>query len=189
MGTLSFGVDSDGNAYYKIGGADTEYPFSYDNYNKAFIPAMTSVTSDVGEVIISSYEGTAYGAFTQTATINSNGTVWQKRNNPPFYVGFHFYEPVCVKKLYVVFLGMSVNKLLTGDFKFQASNDNTNWIDLKSFTATLLQTNSTLREYTERIDNNNKYSYYRLYTDNNTYDAKTPSGIFWSIGRMQFYGL
>ena len=28
FGTLSFGVDSDGNAYYKIGGADTEYPFS-----------------------------------------------------------------------------------------------------------------------------------------------------------------
>lgn len=27
FGTLSFGVDSDGNAYYKIGGADTEHPF------------------------------------------------------------------------------------------------------------------------------------------------------------------
>ena len=27
FGTLSFGVDSDGKAYYKIGGADTEHPF------------------------------------------------------------------------------------------------------------------------------------------------------------------
>lgn len=32
FGTLSFGVDSDGNAYYKIGGADTEYPFSSGNF-------------------------------------------------------------------------------------------------------------------------------------------------------------
>ncbi len=31
LGSLSFGVDSDGNAYYKIGGADTEYPFSSCN--------------------------------------------------------------------------------------------------------------------------------------------------------------
>lgn len=189
FGTLSFGVNSEGSAYYKIGGADTEYPFSYDNYNKAFIPAMTSATSDVGEVITSSVEGVRYGAFMQTSTIKNEATVWQSRNNPPFYVGFHFYEPVCVKKLHVIFLGWAVNKLLTADFKFQASNDNISWIDLKSFTATLLQTGLTLREYTERIDNNNKYSYYRLYTDDNTYDAKTPSGIFWSIGRMQFYGL
>ena len=168
---------------------DSFIPFSYDNYNKAFIPAMTSTTSDVGEVITSSVEGVRYGAFMQTSTIKNEVTVWQARNKPPFYVGFHFYEPVCVKKLHVIFLGWSVNRLLTANFKFQASNDNISWIDLKSFTATLLQIGSTLREYTERIDNNNKYLYYRLYTDDNTYDAQAPSGIFWSIGRMQFYGL
>lgn len=31
FGTLSFGVDSNGKAYYKIGGADTEYPFKNGN--------------------------------------------------------------------------------------------------------------------------------------------------------------
>lgn len=44
FGSLSFGVGSDGKAYYKIGGADTEYPFS-SGINKIVFSNTTMASS------------------------------------------------------------------------------------------------------------------------------------------------
>lgn len=46
LGTLSFGVNSDGNAYYKIGGADTEYPFSDVQYFWGYSQSTETVKLD-----------------------------------------------------------------------------------------------------------------------------------------------
>ena len=68
LGTLSFGVGSDGKAYYKIGGADTEYPFNSDangilTIDYAF--SMTMSTNDGGV-------GSGSGRITVTLT---NGAI------------------------------------------------------------------------------------------------------------------
>lgn len=65
---MSFSVDSDGNAYYKIGGADTEYPFSSGangilTIDYAFSMTMSSNDGGVGK---------GSGKITVTLT---NGTI------------------------------------------------------------------------------------------------------------------
>lgn len=63
FGTLSFGVDSNGKAYYKIGGADTEYPFKNGNDVKV---VSLSGTGRVSKNIDFSYL-TNYSALTNDA--------------------------------------------------------------------------------------------------------------------------
>lgn len=71
MGTLSFGVSSDGNAYYKIGGADTEHPFK-SGYSTAKVVANTSSTSQQTVSVSSDIYGEDFIVLLEIFAYNRN---------------------------------------------------------------------------------------------------------------------
>ena len=64
FGTLSFGVDSDGKAYYKIGGADTEHPFKSGNDVKVISLSGTGrVSKNIDFSYLANYSALTNDAF------------------------------------------------------------------------------------------------------------------------------
>ncbi len=64
FGTLSFGVDSDGKAYYKIGGADTEHPFKSGNDVKVIsLSGTRRVSKNIDFSYLANYSALTNDAF------------------------------------------------------------------------------------------------------------------------------
>ena len=64
FGTLSFGVDSDGKAYYKIGGADTEHPFKSGNDVKVIsLNGTARVSKNIDFSYLANYSALTNDAF------------------------------------------------------------------------------------------------------------------------------
>lgn len=100
------------------------------------------------------------------------------------YIGYQFQSPVVVGRLIIY------NRDLTGltnkkchapkQFKFQASNDGTNWVDLA--TCNVAEDTSRFKSQFE-ILNNTLYSYYRMYY----LEAFEDDGDNASIGEIEMY--
>ena len=116
----------------------------------ALIPTMTGTSSEVGTIFASEDLSNAYKAFD-----NNDNTQWlagaSATNN---YIGFNFNESKTVKKILFKYGGFGTKTL-----KFQASNNNSTWIDLK--TLNLTSDGGTIEE---NVVNEKAYTYYRLYT-------------------------
>ena len=70
FGTLSFGVDSNGKAYYKIGGADTEHPFKSGGTVMLTIPSQARYADQAATFI----------GGTLTLSIGSDGVSIESNN-------------------------------------------------------------------------------------------------------------
>ena len=135
---------------------------------EALIPTMTSNTTPSGEVIYSAQYVSSNDSYRMWKAFDGDSsTMGAFTNAVDGYLGYKFTSPVCVK--YFECISDS-----TDDFKLQASNDNSEWVDLYELTSNTLSTN---------VENNNSYLYYRvIQTSKKTYSGGT--GFY----TLQFYG-
>lgn len=143
------------------------------------VPYMTGETTPSGQCFESSVglsEGvpTYYGYYAFNGAYYATGTWESSSPSVPQYVGYKFTSAVCIKGI-MIHQGRAPYYGIK-DFKFQGSNDGTNWTDLKSDTA-LLNTNY---QYFTVENNTNDYQWYRVY-DTSIYGSL-------SACNCQFYG-
>lgn len=154
----------------------------YGRELKVSVPTMTSNTAPYGEAFESNpYEGAPAwhcfnGVETQQSVTNSSLAFGQ------CYIGYKFVKPVKIVntriKLYTeagTFRGPCV-------IKIQASNDNSEWIDIASTTFT-----TTGEEQILNLQNENEYLYYRAQGTSNY--SGSAGGNFLGLTVLQFYGL
>lgn len=140
----------------------------YDPDIIALIPVMTSDTTPSGQVI---YQSSHSDEFAPWKCFDGNtSTAGTTKGGNGSYIGYKFENPVCVKKAYI--------KMNNGsNFTIQASNDN--FVTKKDFVTLSCDGQS---EQTINIDNDEKYTYYRLYCNSML------SGAYFSLREIQFYG-
>lgn len=143
------------------------------------VPVMTSETTPSGQcfessVGLSNGVPTYYGYYAFDGKYYATGTWESSSASVPQYVGYKFPSAVCIKGIMIhngraTYYGIK-------DFKFQGSNDGTNWTDLKSGTALL----NTDYQYFSVENNTNNYQWYRVYN----------TSIYGSLSacNCQFYG-
>ena len=144
------------------------------------VPTMTSNTTPSGEAYSSSVWKTGYEAY--KAFDNNDSTSWTASQGENHYVQYHFTQAVNVKNVTLKsdylsgFYGLNT-------FKIQASNDNSTWDDL---TETLTNANPANAFDVRLPDNDDYYTYYRLYVFTTT--AARPIDKFCGATTVQFYG-
>ena len=149
-------------------------------YNSAYfeevlnvkVPTMTSNTEPSGQVIFSSSVSAAWNVFDRNIS-----TSWASETNTNSWVGYKFTENKIVKRVSFNSYASGSSDFRVKNFKIQASNDNSNWTDLFSGTAS-----ASSDEQFFDINNNNSYLYYRMYV------TDVYSGAFIQIIELQFYG-
>jgi len=131
-------------------------------YTKA-TPNMTSNTTPSGEVIYSSY-WSGYDPWYAFDGADDNGSrTWLSDygDNVGSWIGYHFPDAVCIKKVEVSVRNSPSYPHAVKRFKVQASNDGTNWVDIQECTTT---SSTALQKDSYIINNSYSYFYYRLYT-------------------------
>lgn len=149
---------------------------------KALVPPMTSNTTPVGEVIaISSHNNNpAYYAFD-----DSLSTLWGSNStSTPVWVGYKFENSVCAKKATVIFDYSSTYYVTSCTYKYQASNDNSEWVDISPL-ITIGSQSGNSNGCTDVLNNSKNYLYYRIYITEQTINSAIFKG---SIFELQFYG-
>ena len=137
---------------------------------------MTSNTTPSGECIYSgeTNEGYAWNAFNESQEAEN---CWY-HNVVPSYVGYKFVNSIRVKKFTIQQEHSTPAYFKT--YTLQASNDNSEWIDIGTFTETSITPGE---QYIHEVNNENYYTYYRIY-----FIEAAPSeypGI--SVQTLQFY--
>lgn len=133
------------------------------------VPTMTSDTTPSGVCYANSiYENRAdYAAW--KAFDGSDSTRWTSvYNTTNVFVSYKFTAPINVRKATIKPSGAYLT-----DFKLQASNDNSTWVDLYSGT---YSDGGAAHDY--NFINNNDYLWYRLFS---------PNGMV-LLSTLQFYG-
>lgn len=189
-------VDIDNDSYYlyyRMFIVDAYYSYPalwelqfYGRELKVSVPTMTSNTAPYGEVIYSSYRTAGlsvpmapYMAFDKSTT---SGDAWQCYNvEPPQYIGYKFTNKMKIKQIHA---HMFANRSFT--WKFQASDNGTDWTDLTEEETLSVSSNGTW--YARKPSKNEgEYQYYRLYLVNFT---NSDSGKkYQDVGELNFYGL
>ena len=137
------------------------------------VPTMTSNTAPYGEAFANSTNGgdSPYKAFD-----GNDSTAWMSADVPPAYIGYHFVNPVCIKKFRLKPALTSGENSRIVDYKLQASNDDTTYNDLYSGTFT------STDEQIVAVNHDNDYSYYKIYVS--TGQLSMSAGVL----SLQFYG-
>lgn len=144
--------------------------------SEGLVPIMTSNTTPSGEAFASREINTSYAwkAFNRSQEGND---AWYD-NVVPSYVGYKFVNPTCVNKFSIQQEIASPSYFKT--YKLQGSNDNSEWIDIGTFTETSINAGE---QYTHEVNNENYYTYYRIYFTESG-QSEYP-GI--SVQTLQFY--
>lgn len=131
-------------------------------------PKMTGESTPSGRATCSSYANWQYQAyFAFDEYYGYDTSTWATVNALPQWIQYQFPNPVCIKKLITVHRNEDSgqrNNRAVSNFTFQASNDGTNWVNLKDCVITQ-KTSHYKAEF--EIDNDNEYTYYRLYVTGN----------------------
>lgn len=133
-----------------------------DEVYKLATPYMTSNTTPSGVVSASSDAGGNYQPwYAFSGTLGNDGQTWVTGSGQAIggWIQYQFDSPVVIKKLATTNRNEANNRVVK-KFKFQASNDGTNFTDLA--TCTITSNESHYRQEFE-IDNYTLYEYYRLY--------------------------
>lgn len=134
-------------------------PQQTSNYQLA-TPIMTSNISENGIVTFSSSYGANYDGY--RAFDNVLSTSWQASKSQASenaWIQYKFTDkPHCIKRLKIFNSGAADNA--PSEFKFQASNDGVNYIDLAICT---MRHNDSYYNQPFNINNPSLYTYYRLY--------------------------
>lgn len=148
------------------------------------VPTMTSNTTPYGEAFaVSAQVPQGYDIYKAFDGIDD--TFWATSTNSSQYIGFHFTNPITLKKVHLRISPWQANQqspLIT--VYVQGSNDGQNWDTLHSFDIQTART-LTITEYDEEISNSTPYLYYMI----------TSPTTFWVDGQyivlfntLQFYG-
>ena len=124
--------------------------------------ALISAQSSNTNVIYSSqWDSSTYAAY--KAFDNSLNTFWSSSSNNVTnqYIGYHFSQAVIANK--IGFVPREKNNAITmRNYKVQASNDNSTWVDL--YTGSVANNISLSRTWVyAEFNNETAYSYYRLF--------------------------
>lgn len=162
------------NATWAAAIGNSEY---FEEVLNVSVPKMTSNTAPSGECIYSgeTNEGYAWHAFNESQEAEN---CWY-HNVVPSYVGYKFVNSIRVKKFTIQQEHSTPAYFKT--YTLQASNDNSTWIDIETFTETSITPGE---QYIHEVNNENYYTYYRIY-----FIEAAPSehaGI--SVQTLQFYG-
>ena len=185
--TDRFDIDNDTSYLYygvKVVGSSNGYgpsngygwTFQFYAYQpKGNVPIMTSNTAPYGEAISSSEYSTNYPTWN---AFNGDTThPWAPNYNQyPCYIGYHFVNPICVKKVWMHCV--QTNRYPT-EFKIQGSNDNSTWDDVSD----VMTYNASSPIFEAVFDNDNYYLYYRMYITKSNNMSYNPF-----VYGLQFYG-
>lgn len=151
------------------------------------VPTMTSNTTPTGVAFASSEAASsmaAWYAFDNT----KNATFWASTGNTNAQIGYDFGSAKKIKALGIInssYQTAGATPWYTQgvkDFIFQASNDNSTWVDLLENTAA--EATSLTQDFEKFvIENPNSYRYYRVFCKNNYGQA---TNIV--IAQLQFWG-
>lgn len=153
----------------------------FESVLNVHVPTMTSNTTPSGEVFYSSILTSgwpAWKAFDKNLTDAWASTDAEGRNGG--YVGYKFTSAVKINKITLNNGIPSERNLDIKDFIIQGSNDNSNWVNIYSGTATQSAPSITQNF---AISNSTKYLYIRIYCQNN-YNPSRGLGI----SEVDFYG-
>ena len=145
----------------KINGLVYDISVGEDAYKLA-TPYMTSNTTPSGVVSASSNAGGSYQPwYAFSGTLGDDGQTWVTGSGQAIggWIQYQFDSPVVIKKLATTNRNEANNRVVK-KFKFQASNDGTNFTDLATCTVT---SNASHYRQEFEIDNYTLYEYYRLY--------------------------
>lgn len=138
------------------------------------VPVMTGYTTPSGEVFDSGALNDYQGWHAFDGTLNTwQTTPYGSATN--IYVGYSFTVAVCVKAIRIAMDNGSITSM---QYKFQASNDKTNWNDIS-------ETFTSIADFTTVANNVTEYQHYRLLI------ISQQLGGGWGTGRidgLQFYG-
>ena len=156
----------------------------------ALIPTMTSNTTPYGEASASSEDSSSHAAWKAfNGNYKSETNYWETASSTSNgWLQYKFVNPVRVRRLFLYLNCASWGTGQVSDLNFilQASNDGSNFIDLSEELTAVYDTTNKLINYSANIDNDNYYSYYRVY-------AKPHIGVvgqastFIAIGGLQLY--
>lgn len=145
----------------------------YGTQLKALVPTMTSATTPSGEVVANGGSTTGYEPY---KAFNNGSGIWadfsQGQGSHTTWIYYKFDSPKKVRSFYVRFT-------VTTIFKFQASNDGSNFTDL---TQNLDVAQNTINYYD--INNDKEYLYYRIYVMSQTYSSAFYPG---QLDEVQMY--
>lgn len=149
------------------------------------IPTMTSNTTPSGEAFAKYSYGDklAYKAFD-----GNNTTYWENQGPSSGYsddkdnLGYMFTQKVNIKKLVITNLSGVQTYYLIKSFTLFASNDKTNWTDIKADCACAQNGSTTINI----IGNNTKYKYWAIGHMSSWYN--TNDNYLISIPEFQMYG-
>lgn len=141
------------------------------------VPIMTSNTTPSGECFASTSQTNtpAYKAFDDNTT-----SYWGASSRVNQYVGYKFASSTVVR--HVKFVSDYGTMMRVKNFKIQASNDNSTWVDLY----TGVYPNTQGYKFSADLNNNTAYLYYRIYVVDN-YDSS--ENYYIRIDEIQFYSL
>ena len=152
------------------------------NEIRALVPVMTSNTTPEGECVCDSENFAAWYEFNgSTFALNVAGTFWAPVTYAiGNYIGYKFTKKVFVKKF--GFKSANSNDItVTKSITLIASNDGTNWTNLKTYSYTQYYWASGSDFYKEFAVNNDKdYLYYAIKFNDAIQDN--------DAGELQFYG-
>lgn len=153
----------------------------FESVLNVHVPTMTSNTTPSGEVFYSSLLSSgwlAWKAFNKSLTDAWASTDAEGKNGG--YVGYKFTSAIKIHKITLNNGISSERNLDIKDFIIQGSNDNSNWVNIYSGTATQSDPSIT-QNFT--ISNSIKYQYIRIYCQNNYNPSR---GL--AISEVDFYG-
>ncbi len=161
------------------------------------VPTMTSNTAPYGEIIFDRYDtrfSQPYYVFSgNIATTENHG--WYSADSStystsgvytlPAYLGYHFTNSICVKSFRIRNRVSSTPANIFGAYKFsiQGSNDGSSWVTIKAYE----DENNTSGAYRtfSCSDNEDSYSYYRLYFIQGHSSQQISTNVW--ISELQFY--
>ena len=138
------------------------------------VPTMTSNTTPSGECFALETNSEAYKAFNGIEDLTNPNTYYSPSSNLHI-IGYKFTSQVKVYKI-----GLFARSWSGGNYKFQASNDNSNWIDITEDYDNSEIMYSEWPHISKIATTIGQYQYYRLYI--------TTSSSYIGIASMQFYG-
>ena len=144
-------------------------------YPKGLVPVMTSNTAPYGEASCDSVYDSRYSAY--QAFDNGIDTYWVPADQKAgAWLSYRFNNPTIVTK-FKLHLVQGVNPAVIPIY-VQASNDNSNWVDLDAFDSI----NGVIEH---DIENTTPYIYYRIYSSGMFSQYSTG---YYKVDTLQFYG-
>jgi hypothetical protein len=153
------------------------------NWQLILKDSVPTQTANNSSILCSSEFSTSFSPW--KAFDGATDTCWSPISNQVIdsYLGFKFEKPICVRKVEVTNSATSPVYAII-DYIVQASNDNTTWVDLGSYTNPSLISNAS---HVVNIDNNDNYIYYRILIKTSNADDTTANKRAY-ISALQFYG-